>query len=84
MSVMEIAMPGSGLVNRTRKFNGKPMGLEANCPPKRGELVRLLGEELRAIKVALDRSRIVSGRHGEVRKTIDIFDFEVDRASFMA
>ena len=51
--------------------------------PKRGELVRLLGEELRAHKVALGRlvtieaGKIVSEGLGEVQEMIDICDFSV-------
>ena len=49
--------------------------------PKRGELVRLLGEELRASKAALGRlvsievGKIVSEGLGEVQEMIDICDF---------
>ena len=51
--------------------------------PKRGELVRLLGEELRANKTALGRlvsievGKIVSEGLGEVQEMIDICDFAV-------
>ncbi|GAB4068909.1 aldehyde dehydrogenase family protein [Ancylobacter sonchi] len=51
--------------------------------PRRGELVRLLGEELRAHKVALGRlvtleaGKIVSEGLGEVQEMIDICDFAV-------
>jgi aldehyde dehydrogenase (NAD+) len=51
--------------------------------PKRGELVRLLGEELRANKGALGRlvsievGKIVSEGQGEVQEMIDICDFAV-------
>ena len=51
--------------------------------PKRGELVRLLGEELRAGKPALGRlvslevGKIVSEGLGEVQEMIDICDFAV-------
>jgi aldehyde dehydrogenase (NAD+) len=55
-----------------------------NVPaPKRGELVRLLGEELRANKQALGRlvsieaGKIVSEGLGEVQEMIDICDFAV-------
>jgi aldehyde dehydrogenase (NAD+) len=55
-----------------------------NVPaPKRGELVRLLGEELRAHKAALGRlvsieaGKIVSEGLGEVQEMIDICDFAV-------
>jgi aldehyde dehydrogenase (NAD+) len=51
--------------------------------PKRGELIRLLGEELRAAKAALGRlvsievGKIVSEGLGEVQEMIDICDFAV-------
>jgi aldehyde dehydrogenase (NAD+) len=51
--------------------------------PKRGELIRLLGEELRANKDALGRlvsievGKIVSEGLGEVQEMIDICDFAV-------
>ncbi|MFA1674997.1 aldehyde dehydrogenase family protein [Rhizobium mongolense] len=51
--------------------------------PKRGELVRLLGEELRAAKPALGRlvsievGKITSEGLGEVQEMIDICDFAV-------
>ncbi len=51
--------------------------------PRRGELVRLLGEELRAAKadlgrlVTLEAGKIVSEGLGEVQEMIDIADFAV-------
>ena len=51
--------------------------------PRRGELVRLLGEELRAAKeplarlVTLESGKIVQERLGEVQEMIDICDFAV-------
>ena len=51
--------------------------------PRRGELIRLLGEELRANKVALgalvtlEAGKIVSEGLGEVQEMIDICDFAV-------
>ncbi len=51
--------------------------------PKRGELVRLLGEELRASKealgqlVSIEAGKIVSEGLGEVQEMIDICDFAV-------
>ena len=55
-----------------------------NVPaPRRGELVRLLGEELRASKqelgelVTLDCGKILSEGLGEVQEMIDICDFAV-------
>ncbi len=52
-------------------------------PPKRGELVRLFGAELRASKTALGRlvsiesGKILSEGLGEVQEMIDICDFAV-------
>jgi aldehyde dehydrogenase (NAD+) len=52
-------------------------------PPRRGELVRLLGEELRAAKpdlgalVTLETGKIASEGLGEVQEMIDICDFAV-------
>ena len=51
--------------------------------PRRGELVRLLGEELRAAKadlgrlVTLEAGKIVSEAEGEVQEMIDICDYAV-------
>src|SRR5690606_32466621 len=51
--------------------------------PRRGELVRLLGEELRAAKedlgrlVSIEAGKIPSEGHGEVQEMIDICDFAV-------
>lgn len=51
--------------------------------PRRGELVRLLGEELRAAKddlgalVTLEAGKIISEGLGEVQEMIDICDFAV-------
>src|SRR5580692_7603376 len=52
-------------------------------PPRRGELVRILAEELRAAKndlgrlVTLEAGKIVSEGQGEVQEMIDICDFAV-------
>ncbi|MEQ9814226.1 MAG: aldehyde dehydrogenase family protein [Azospirillaceae bacterium] len=52
-------------------------------PPRRGELVRLLGEELRANKgtlgrlVTIEMGKIVQEGLGEVQEMIDICDFAV-------
>jgi aldehyde dehydrogenase (NAD+) len=51
--------------------------------PRRGEFVRLLGEELRTSKadlaqlVTLEAGKITSEAHGEVQEMIDICDFAV-------
>ncbi|HEV8016155.1 MAG TPA: aldehyde dehydrogenase family protein [Stellaceae bacterium] len=55
-------------------------------PPRRGELVRLLGEELRAAKpalgalVTLEAGKIVAEGLGEVQEMIDICDFAVGQS----
>jgi aldehyde dehydrogenase (NAD+) len=52
-------------------------------PPRRGEFVRILGEELRAAKddlgllVTLETGKILSEGRGEVQEMIDICDFAV-------
>ncbi|ATQ69544.1 MULTISPECIES: L-piperidine-6-carboxylate dehydrogenase [Methylosinus] len=52
-------------------------------PPRRGELVRLLGEELRAAKselaqlVTIEAGKIASEAQGEVQEMIDICDYAV-------
>jgi aldehyde dehydrogenase (NAD+) len=52
-------------------------------PPRRGELVRLIGEELRAAKgdlgalVTIETGKILSEGLGEVQEMIDICDFAV-------
>jgi aldehyde dehydrogenase (NAD+) len=52
-------------------------------PPRRGELVRLLGEELRAAKerlaqlITLEAGKILQESLGEVQVMIDICDFAV-------
>jgi len=54
--------------------------------PRRGELVRLLGEELRAAKqelgrlVTIETGKILSEGFGEVQEMIDICDFAVGRS----
>jgi aldehyde dehydrogenase (NAD+) len=54
--------------------------------PRRGELVRLLGEELRAAKtdlgrlVTLEVGKVSSEGEGEVQEMIDICDFAVGRS----
>jgi aldehyde dehydrogenase (NAD+) len=54
--------------------------------PRRGELVRLFGEELRAAKadlarvVTLEAGKIVSEANGEVQEMIDICDFAVGQS----
>jgi acyl-CoA reductase-like NAD-dependent aldehyde dehydrogenase len=55
----------------------------ARCLPRRGELVRLLGAELRAAKdqlgrlVTIEAGKIATEGCGEVQEMIDICDFAV-------
>ena len=57
--------------------------------PRRGELVRLLGEELRASKealgalVTLEAGKIISEGLGEVQEMIDICDFAVGQSRML-
>lgn len=57
--------------------------------PRRGELVRLLGEELRAAKsdlgrlVTLEAGKIASEGEGEVQEMIDICDFAVGQSRML-
>ena len=66
-----------------RGRNGVPSSWRTVPAPRRGELVRLLGEELRAAKeplarlVTLEAGKIVQEGLGEVQEMIDICDFAV-------
>lgn len=57
--------------------------------PRRGELVRLLGEELRSAKddlgalVSLEAGKILSEGQGEVQEMIDICDFAVGQSRML-
>jgi len=57
--------------------------------PKRGEIVRLLGEELRAFKsalgslVSLENGKIKAEGDGEVQEMIDIADFAVGQSRML-
>ncbi len=57
--------------------------------PRRGELVRLLGEELRTAKdelgalVSLEAGKILSEGQGEVQEMIDICDFAVGQSRML-
>ena len=68
--------PASGPHERSSQWRTVPA-------PRRGELVRLLGEELRAAKeplarlVTLEAGKIVAESLGEVQEMIDICDFAV-------
>ena len=63
--------------------HGAFLAWRATPAPRRGELVRLLGEELRAAKadlarlVTLEAGKIVSEAAGEVQEMIDICDYAV-------
>ncbi|HYD28949.1 aldehyde dehydrogenase family protein [Brevundimonas sp.] len=78
-AVTETADPDAVVVRSVAAFD-----LWKRVPaPRRGELVRLLGEELRASKddlarlVTLEAGKIVSEGLGEVQEMIDICDFAV-------
>jgi len=57
--------------------------------PKRGELIRLVGEELRGVKdalgtlVALENGKIKAEGDGEVQEMIDIADFAVGQSRML-
>ncbi|HEV2267990.1 MAG TPA: aldehyde dehydrogenase family protein [Steroidobacteraceae bacterium] len=57
--------------------------------PKRGEIVRLIGEELRRVKadlgtlVALENGKILAEGLGEVQEMIDIADFAVGQSRML-
>lgn len=69
-------------VETFRSWRGLP-------PPKRGELVRLLGNKLRAHKdalgtlVSLETGKIKSEGDGEVQEMIDMADFAVGQARML-
>ena len=78
-AVRETADPAAAIVQAAQAFQSW-----RNVPaPRRGELVRLLGEELRAHKAALGRlvtlevGKSESEGLGEVQEMIDICDFAV-------
>ena len=78
-AVPETADPGAGIARAFAAFQ-----IWRNVPaPRRGELVRLLGEDLRAHKAALGRlvslevGKVMSEGLGEVQEMIDICDFAV-------
>src|SRR6202040_456978 len=58
--------------------------------PKRGEIVRLLGEELRRHKndlgtlVSLENGKILAEGLGEVQEMIDIADFAVGQSRMLS
>ncbi len=70
----------TGIISRSRTAFAAWRPVPA---PRRGELVRLLGEELRAAKTALGRlvsleaGKILTEGEGEVQEMIDICDFAV-------
>ena len=93
---LTVRTPISGETIRTLAIDG-PLQIEAAIgraqsavlrwrtlpPPRRGELVRLLGDELRRAKpqlgrlVTLESGKILSEGLGEVQEMIDICDFAV-------
>ncbi|MDG3441617.1 aldehyde dehydrogenase family protein [Nitrospirillum amazonense] len=66
-----------------RKAHAAHLAWRVVPAPRRGELVRLLGEELRAVRtelgllVTLEAGKILSEGLGEVQEMIDICDFAV-------
>ncbi|MBR1170806.1 L-piperidine-6-carboxylate dehydrogenase [Bradyrhizobium liaoningense] len=74
------ATEASGVIDQA---HAAYLGWRLVPPPKRGEFVRLFGEELRTSKEALGRlvsievGKIVSEGLGEVQEMIDICDFAV-------
>ncbi|MEX1147202.1 MAG: aldehyde dehydrogenase family protein, partial [Sphingomonadales bacterium] len=75
--------PVSGMGDVTDRADNAFRAWRMVPPPRRGELVRLLGEELRASKdalgalVTLEAGKITSEGLGEVQEMIDICDFAV-------
>jgi aldehyde dehydrogenase (NAD+) len=77
------ATDASQVASRIERAHQAYLGWRTVPAPRRGELVRLLGEELRAGKadlarlVTLEAGKIVSEGEGEVQEMIDICDFAV-------
>ena len=79
-----VAFGGVDAMDRAVQAASAAFGAWRQVPaPRRGELVRLLGEELRAAKahlgrlVSIEAGKIVSEGLGEVQEMIDICDFAV-------
>ncbi|HEX9158836.1 MAG TPA: aldehyde dehydrogenase family protein, partial [Rhizomicrobium sp.] len=79
-----VAFDDAAAIDRKAAASEDAFRIWRNVPaPKRGELVRLLGEELRANKEALGRlvtienGKILQEGLGEVQEMIDICDFAV-------
>ncbi len=79
-----VAEASAGEVEQAVARAGRAFDAWRRVPaPRRGELVRLLGEELRAAKddlamlVTLEAGKIVSEGLGEVQEMIDVCDFAV-------
>ncbi|HEY3623071.1 MAG TPA: aldehyde dehydrogenase family protein [Roseiarcus sp.] len=76
-------MPAADVPGIIERAQGAFLAWREVPPPRRGELVRLLAEELRASKealgalVTLEVGKIVSEGLGEVQEMIDICDFAV-------
>ena len=82
--IARVAIDDAAAVTAKIEFAHKAFLSWRNIPaPRRGELVRLLGEELRTHKDALGRlvtiecGKILSEGLGEVQEMIDICDFAV-------
>jgi aldehyde dehydrogenase (NAD+) len=79
-----VALGDSAAATEAIAVAGRAFGTWRSVPaPQRGELIRLLGEELRAHKEALGRlvtlecGKVASEGLGEVQEMIDICDFAV-------
>ncbi len=82
--IARVAPDDAAEIDAKIKFAAKAFQAWRDVPaPRRGELVRLLGEELRAHKDALGRlvtiecGKVLSEGLGEVQEMIDICDFAV-------
>lgn len=82
--IAQVALASPSQVNSTIETAHSAFKIWRNVPaPRRGELVRLLGEELRAAKadlgrlVSLEVGKVPSEGAGEVQEMIDICDFAV-------
>jgi aldehyde dehydrogenase (NAD+) len=83
-AIAQIALDDATDVEQTITLAGDAFRLWRSVPaPRRGELVRLFGNELRAAKeplarlVAMECGKILTEARGEVQEMIDICDFAV-------
>jgi aldehyde dehydrogenase (NAD+) len=94
--LINVRNPADGtLIAQMRPANGEDYATEAAAvwrqvpAPKRGEAIRLLGEELRRYKsdlgtlVSLENGKILAEGLGEVQEMIDIADFAVGQARML-